>query len=706
MPHPATKRRKTTKPPSEKAIALYRQRKAAELAKRLESHADGDPSVLAEADILRESALDRNIYCASNLNRQDGTFFEGKGALWLSGSRLDPFYRAVERTRTRKRVLQALSQVRAKHGELWRFVTLTVPTPIGVDCKTVIELLQLSWVLFRKRKWWIALVLAGIKSVEFTLGDEKRLRSEGREWDHTRDGYHVHLHLLVLSKWIDWSALGEEWTECLKEAARRNGIQLQIRTSHGRAVVHVLLVTDRKSKSKAAISFEGAIQEVCKYITKTEALLRIPPSELVGVFHALRRKRMVETLGECRHSERANDSVAYLDTHDTSDGKEDKQGAGVPRLRSRKRRAPLRKLGAEMIAEGRRQEWLRVLRKRVEGTQLFRRSKLAEMFPHATFSTLDGEVWYGSLLRGSILQAPDCVRLFNDVGIKEFAVTMLRDRNAIGRRGELYQYLQARQLLCSLPRFIKRNRSLEESLIIRPIGDHLIQIDDCNSELLDRLRPYAFLAIETSLENYQSWLALPLETEKSDRNSIRSRLLRRLEGVDKAASGAMRWPGSINHKPGRNGFCVRIVTSIPGRFVTPAELENAGLLAPEIRQAVTEIQPMEQRFISGPLSWPDHERCLSEAPLKKNGSPDRSIADKNWCILALDRGWADIEVESRLCELSDKAKGRADYAKRTVAYAASVVSKNDFPSALFSAILQQSGRGNNEPATAQIDGFS
>ncbi|MGH9971997.1 MAG: hypothetical protein ACREBG_29985, partial [Pyrinomonadaceae bacterium] len=222
---------------------MYRQRKAIELANRLESRANGDPVALAEADILRESALDRNIYCASNLNREDGTFFEGKGALWLSGSRLDPFYRAVERTRTRKRVLQALSQVRAKPGELWRFVTLTVPTPVGVDCQTVMELVQLAWVLFRKRKWWLALVRAGIKSVEFTLGDEKRLRSERREWDHKRDGYHVHLHLLALSKWIDWSALGKEWTECLIEAARRNGIPLQITTSHGRAVVDVRLVT-------------------------------------------------------------------------------------------------------------------------------------------------------------------------------------------------------------------------------------------------------------------------------------------------------------------------------------------------------------------------------------------------------------------------------------------------------------------------------
>ncbi|MGH9961279.1 MAG: hypothetical protein ACREBC_29830, partial [Pyrinomonadaceae bacterium] len=154
MAHPRSKSRNATKPRNEKAIAMYRQKLAKELADRLEFQASGDAEVLAEADIIRESALSQNIYCASNLNREDGTFFDGKGALWLSGSRLDPFYRAVERTRTRKRVLRALNQVRPKNGQLWRFVTLTVPTPVGVDCKTVVELLQLAWVLFRKRKWW------------------------------------------------------------------------------------------------------------------------------------------------------------------------------------------------------------------------------------------------------------------------------------------------------------------------------------------------------------------------------------------------------------------------------------------------------------------------------------------------------------------------------------------------------------------------
>ncbi|MGH9968827.1 MAG: DNA-primase RepB domain-containing protein [Pyrinomonadaceae bacterium] len=338
-----------------------------------------------------------------------------------------------------------------------------------------------------------------------------------------------------------------------------------------------------------------------------------------------------------------------------------------------------------MIARGERPEWLRILRQRVARTQEFRQTKLAAVFPQATFSTLDGQTWYGNLLREGILQAPDCVDLFAGMGAKEFAVTMLRDGNTIGRRGELYQRLQTKQLLRSMPGFVKRNRTREESLIVRPIGDHFIQVDECDSELLERLRPFAFLIIETSQQNYQSWLALPLKTEKSDRDSVRTRLLRCLEGVDKTASGAMRWPGSINHKPGRKAFCVRIVGSHPGRFVTPAELDSAGLLAPLLARA--DIFRTAHTSPETRLSWPDYQRCLREA-LKGDGSPNRSIADKNWAILALGRGMSPESVEARLREVSEKANRRPNYAQSTVAYALSVVSGDYLPKA-FRGMLKQ-----------------
>ncbi len=237
-------RRNTTK------VARYRQRRGLRIADLLEDVANGDAAALAEADILREALSNHNLYIAKKLSRADGELFDGLGALWLSGSRLDPFYRAFEKTRTRKKVLNAITQLRPASGENWRFVTLTIPRLVGVDLATVIQFVQTAWQLLRKRKWWKSRARAGIKSVEFTLGDEKKLEQEHREWNASADGYHVHVHLLVLSKWIDWEKLGDEWTICLKRAAEKmSGIPLHINTSHGRAVVDVRLVSNRKARS-------------------------------------------------------------------------------------------------------------------------------------------------------------------------------------------------------------------------------------------------------------------------------------------------------------------------------------------------------------------------------------------------------------------------------------------------------------------------
>jgi hypothetical protein len=245
-----TKHQKRLKRRNVREIARYRQSRGFIIADLLESVANGDANALAEADILREAARNENLYVGKNLNRKTGELFDGLGALYLSGSRLDPFYRAFERTRTRKKVLRAINQVRRGNGESWRFITLTIPCLVGVDLATVIQFVQSAWQLLRKRKWWKAVVKAGIKSVEFTLGDEEKLEREQREWDPNLDGYHVHLHLLVLSKWIDWPKLGDEWTICLKNAATKLfDIPLQINTAHGRAIVDVRLVTDRKPNS-------------------------------------------------------------------------------------------------------------------------------------------------------------------------------------------------------------------------------------------------------------------------------------------------------------------------------------------------------------------------------------------------------------------------------------------------------------------------
>lgn len=114
----------------------------------------------------------------------------------------------------------------------------------------------------------------------------------------------------------------------------------------------------------------------------------------------------------------------------------------------------------------------------------------------------------------------------------------------------------------------------------------LIQLDEVSRPLLSRLLPHAFMAFETSPENFQVWFALPLETPIKQRNRIRARLINALnpnddsEGVNRGSCGEMRWPQSINQKPKYNGFRVRLIHGSMGHFVTPPDLDAAGLLAP------------------------------------------------------------------------------------------------------------------------------
>jgi hypothetical protein len=350
------------------------------------------------------------------------------------------------------RVREAMARVAPVGGERWRLITLTIPTLTGVGLKQTLEVFNCAWSLFRKRAWWAGLIKAGIKGEEFTLGDEKRLKREQREWSADSDGYHVHVHVLVISEWVAWLKLGEEWTACLKKAAEKNRVPLAINTAHGRAVVDVRLVVEGASGAKGTISRNGAVEEVCKYITKAESWLQIPEQSLCEVVKVLRGRRMVDLLGQCNerrgsHSgrqprkteaeriaekeaaaraefiergrveqtqwlsddPRAGDPLAnpelrdwrevpvtYLDTQNTIDGGET---AGKEKdtciTAKRKRRRPLRLLGAELIASGKRAEWLELLASYVFGVQEYRRAMLSCRFAYATFSTLDGQRWYG-----------------------------------------------------------------------------------------------------------------------------------------------------------------------------------------------------------------------------------------------------------------------------------------------------------------------
>jgi hypothetical protein len=259
---------------------------------------------------------------------------------------------------------------------------------------------------------------------------------------------------------------------------------------------------------------------------------------------------------------------------------------------------------------------------------------------------------------------------FASVGATGFNVTWtnLQDQPRRSRKGMSFAELRA-----AIPRMLDAATADQLNLIVRPLGPKVwfIQLDDLKAEQLQRLAPRIFLALETSPENFQWWLALEGQHDKEF-----ARRVRRGAGTDKRATGATRVAGSLNYKEkydpattGKPWPRVAIIEARPGQKVTPAELEEMGLVA-----AKEVFAPSTPARSSGtPHGWPSYQTALDRAPLNRDGTgPDRSNADLKWAMTAIGlfrRGKG--ETAARLMEESGKArqKGRA-YADMIVETAA------------------------------------
>src|SRR5207302_1413027 len=141
--------------------------------------------------------------------------------------------------------------------------------------------------------------------------------------------------------------------------------------------------------------------------------------------------------------------------------------------------------------------------------------------------------------------------------------------------------------------------------IIRPY-DHIggttkmVQLDDLDVSRLVRLREMAFMTIQTNPGNYQAWVAI------SSRSTNTARRLKREVGADLGASGATRLAGTQNLKEKYRPLfpIVQIIETAPGRVVTPEQLQQVGLLAPEAPH-----KWVERTGKTAPQRWPDYQRC-------------------------------------------------------------------------------------------------
>src|ERR1017187_681048 len=189
-----------------------------------------------------------------------------------------------------------------------------------------------------------------------------------------------------------------------------------------------------------------------------------------------------------------------------------------------------------------------------------------------------------------------------------------------------------------MPSLLDESSHKQQNVIVRPCSPPavFIHLDDLDAQAMERLKPAAFLGLQTSPGNYQAWIAIPENPDEDFR-----RRLRKGAGADPAASGATRVAGSLNFKEKyAPAFpLVEIAHLAPGGVASKEQLDALGLVAaPEV---VPPALLRVSRAHSGKRKWPSHQRGLEGCPPNHgNPGPDISRADFTWCMTAITWGWS------------------------------------------------------------------
>jgi hypothetical protein len=264
---------------------------------------------------------------------------------------------------------------------------------------------------------------------------------------------------------------------------------------------------------------------------------------------------------------------------------------------------------------------------------------------------------------------------FMSAGAEHFDITWTTRQ---GEKAGFRRRMPGETLARLLPVMLSNAEKNERNLIVRPLSVRavFIQFDDLSREGLERVKPAAFLGLETSPGNFQAWVAIP--AGQSDKDFARR--LRKGTGADESASGATRVAGSLNFKDkyAPDFPTVQIAYSTPGLMTNTAELESMGLVAqPEERHPpVYRLSHMERIRTS---RWPSWIRCLEQAPESKSrpGQHRESMADFTFCLIARSWGHGIEEIAARLMEESPKARENGErYALQTAQNAAAAHERN------------------------------
>jgi hypothetical protein len=258
---------------------------------------------------------------------------------------------------------------------------------------------------------------------------------------------------------------------------------------------------------------------------------------------------------------------------------------------------------------------------------------------------------------------------FASVGAQTFDLS-LTDLSGAPVKGLQRPGKSLEQMRHSIGRVLHEAEHNQHNVIIRPRSATalLIQLDDFTAEKAAQIEPYAFMTVCTSPGNYQVWLTISDGPQESDREAAKlfRTWVRRGAGADHFATGAVRIAGSKNFKQKyAPAFPIIELAQVhAGRTVTTAMLEKAQLLIsrekpPSLPPATVPPSVSRQKVqASGPWHWPNYQHSLRGAPLKEDGTPDRSLADFMWCKWAIQRGHGIKETAEKLAKVSAKAQER------------------------------------------------
>jgi hypothetical protein len=150
----------------------------------------------------------------------------------------------------------------------------------------------------------------------------------------------------------------------------------------------------KKASGRGTIAVEDALQEVTKYLTKGSDFDKLPIKQLREIEKALKGRKLVGNYGECNArkgkakavsmSETSPESTVFTSVHtpESNDGEKIKV-----------KRETVVEVGTRMILAGKRTEFRRWLKRKMNERRAFRKRQLALLYPAATFYTLSGAAW-------------------------------------------------------------------------------------------------------------------------------------------------------------------------------------------------------------------------------------------------------------------------------------------------------------------------